>query len=93
MRRRFFCADIIPKRLRIVCDAGEPFPLCREEFGNFHFGYVGAASLIGLDTLYTGSLLAEKGVYDENEKTDWLWIAAGFKQYNEDTGSNFHQGE
>ena len=36
----------------------------------------GAAALIWPGfTLYAGSLLAEKGVYDENEKTDWLWIA------------------
>ena len=47
-----------------------------EEFGNYHYGYVGAP--FGLGMLSVGSLWAAGGVVDYNELYDQTWIEMGF---------------
>ena len=52
-----------------------------EQFGNFHYGYVGHAAPFSGMQLQLGSWYAADFVYDENEKEDWHWIILGFASY------------
>ncbi len=59
--------------------------MTREEFGNYHYGYIGAATGIPKDVVIIGSLYAHgvtKGVaVDYNERLDHVWINMGYNAY------------
>lgn len=55
-----------------------------EQFGNFHYGYTGAAAGYDILKLKLGSLTAAKFNLDENEKVDQCWIYLGYMAYEND---------
>lgn len=52
-----------------------------EEFGNYHYGYVGAARGMGISLLIVGSLHAAKYDLDYNEQRDQEWVSMGHDDY------------